>query len=112
MPENYITKEYLDKTLDEKFDDMARIIKDGFDGVGERFNKVEGEISSMKSVMVTKDYLDDKLAKFNGETIVRERREDEKVNLSVKFLGEKKIFNSDELKQLHEIQVFPAPPNI
>lgn len=46
--------------------------------VDSRFINLEKEQTRMRSVMVTKDYLDDKLAKFHSEIILHTRREIER----------------------------------
>jgi len=69
-------------------------------------------MTAIKSVMVTKDYLDDKLAELEGSTVVRQRKQDKKMNLMAELLREKKLFSDDDIKRLADIQVFPAPPSL
>lgn len=88
-------------------DTLAGMIKQEFDVVGGRFDKVEadikqikgditgikgevaglkdevkgikGEVGTIKATMVTKNYLDDKLADLRGDLVVMMRKEDSKV---------------------------------
>ena len=64
-------------------------------------------LDEMKAEMVTKSYLDDKLADLEGSTIVRQRKEDKKVNLLIEFLQKKNILQEDEIKMLKDFQIFP-----
>lgn len=71
--------------------------------------EMQREIAGIKRDMVTKWYLDDKLADLEGSVIIRQRKEDKKVNLLIELLREKSILVDSEVKQLHEFQVFPPP---
>jgi hypothetical protein len=86
--------------------------KEGFDSVGNEIKNIKTEMTAIKSVMVTKDYLDDKLAELEGSTVVRQRKQDKKMNLMAELLREKKLFSDDDIKRLADIQVFPAPPSL
>ena len=71
---------------------------------------ISQEISSVKNQMVTKSYLDDKLADLEGGLIAKLRKEDEKVNRLVEIMMQKKLLTENEVRQLSELQVFPKPP--
>jgi len=64
------------------------------------------EMGEMKAEMVTKSYLDDKFADLEGSVIVRQRKEDKKINLLIEFLQKKKILEEDEIKMLKDFQIF------
>lgn len=66
------------------------------------------QIGEIRSQMVTKSYLDDKLAELEGTVIVRQRKEDQKVNLLIDLLQRKSILAETDIRQLKEIQVFPT----
>lgn len=102
----------IKKDLDEKIDEVLVAIKEGFDHVGEKMENLDTRLKRVESQMVTKEYLDDKLAELEGSTIVRQRKQDKKMNLMAELLKEKQVFNADDIKRLGEIQVFPAPPAI
>ena len=59
--------------------------------------------------LVTREYLDDKLADLEGSVIVRQRKEDKKVNLLIEILKDKKVVRDSDIKRLKEIKVFPDP---
>jgi len=59
-----------------EIDDLVMAVKSGFDGVDKRFDKVDVRIDKIdkrlihtEAMMVTKDYLDDKLADLKGDVI-------------------------------------------
>jgi len=57
--------------------------------------------------MVTKSYLDDKLADLEGGVISKLRKEDEKVNRIISLLKKHKVVPSAELEDLDNLQIFP-----
>ncbi|MEK7580580.1 MAG: hypothetical protein AAB465_03165, partial [Patescibacteria group bacterium] len=73
-----------------------------------RFETMDARFDAVEVSMVTKSYLDDKLADLEGSVIVRQRKEDKKMNLLVEFLQKKKILEKEEVKALKEIRVFPG----
>ena len=88
-----------------------------FDGVDKRFDGVDKEIVGIKNQlnkieasMVTKPYLDDKLAELEGSVIVRQRKEDQKVNLLIDLLRKKSVLQDTDVRSLNDIEVFPAAP--
>jgi len=64
-------------------------------------------LEEMRSQMVTRSYLDDKLAELEGTTVVRQRKEDQKLNLLIDLLHSKAVLYDAEVAELQEIQVFP-----
>ena len=57
--------------------------------VDARLDKVDARLGKVESQMVTKSYLDDKMAELEGGVIVRQRKEDKKVNLLFSLLQRK-----------------------
>lgn len=88
------------------------MVSQGFEETASKveLENLKNEVMAIKSEMVTKSYLDDKLADLEGSVIVRQRKEDRKVNLLIDFLKKKKILGKQEVKMLQEFQVFPAAP--
>jgi hypothetical protein len=78
-----------------------------FDEVNQRFDKIEGRLSNVESQMVTKSYLDDKLADLEGGVISKLRKEDEKVNRIISLLKKHKVVPPAELEDLDNLQIFP-----
>lgn len=117
-----ITLDDLAKMVAEGFNEategrrnIRNELKDGLESVRSEFrgdiadvkNELKGDLAIIRSQMVTKSYLDDKLADLEGGVVTRQRKEDHKVNLLIEFLKKKKILGKSELKMLREIQVFP-----
>ncbi|PIX92685.1 hypothetical protein COZ26_00550 [Candidatus Kuenenbacteria bacterium CG_4_10_14_3_um_filter_39_14] len=76
-------------------------------GLTDRLGKVESDIMVIKAEMVTKDYLDDKLADLRGDLVVLTRKEDGKVKELVKILQSKKVLNKSEVKRIFSMPPFP-----
>ncbi len=57
----------IEDNVDPQFDSMGRRL----DGVEKRLDGVEKRLTKAEALMVTKDYLDDKLADLRGEFNVR-----------------------------------------
>ena len=79
-----------------------------------RFNKIEtdmgdvkSDITSIKSQMVTKSYLDDKLSDLRGDLTVLMRKEDTKLKTLVELLEEKKVLSADDKKKIFSLEPFP-----
>ena len=95
MPEQEITN-----------DELARMIKDQFDGIDKRFDALEKDVGQMKtdvgylkSQMVTKEYLDDKLAKL---------WEDRRVSRMISMLAQKTVFSNGDVKELETLRPLVA----
>jgi predicted RNase H-like nuclease (RuvC/YqgF family) len=73
----------------------------------QRVGNLEREVGQIRAEMVTKSYLDDKLADLEGGVMARLRKEDTKVNRLVDMLKNKRVLTEQEVSQLAELQVFP-----
>ena len=102
----------LKEEIKKEVEDLAVMTKKGFDEVGKRFDKMDKEVVKIRATMVTKSYLDDKMADLRGDTVAIQRKEDEKLNRLIEFLHKKKILAPHEVESLEEIRVFPLPPKI
>jgi len=71
------------------------------------FEELRGDVKKMKAEMVTKDYLDDKMADLRGDLVVLTRKEDGKVKELVKILESKKVLNKSEAKKILAMEPFP-----
>ena len=99
--------------------DLAIMTKKGFDeaqedreGIKKDVGTLKKDVTKIRATMVTKSYLDDKVADLRGDTVARQRKADEKINHLIEFLYKKKILASYEVENLKEIQVFPLPPRV
>ena len=88
------------EAMDKKFDNMENKFE-------KRFVSVEGRLTKIESQMVTKEYLDDKLADLKGDLVAKVRLEDEKVNKTIDLLDKHEIIPGDELKAVKDIELFP-----
>ncbi len=68
-----------------------------------RFNNVDGRFNNV----VTKSYLDDKLADLRGDLTVLMRKEDNKLRTLVEILHEKKTLSDEETRRVFVLEPFP-----
>ena len=103
-------------SIDEKIDALAISVKKGFDAVDAQFKSVDAQFADMKSeittiraTMVTKDYLDDKLADLKGDLIQKLRKEDEKLEFLISLLRTRSVLTESDARNIHEqFRVFPS----
>jgi archaellum component FlaC len=69
-------------------------VDERFNSVDERFNSVDKRFDKIESVIVTKDYLDEKLADLRGDLVVLIRKEDTKVKKLVDILLKRNIISA------------------
>lgn len=83
--------------IDQRFDGIAQ----RFDGIEGRFEGVFGRLQRLEALMVTKDYLDDKLgdlrADLRGEMIERSQRSDDRFDRLLTVLNRQKVINQHEV---------------
>ena len=110
--------------IDKRFDELIEVvnfIKDNaasqksvdeltlrVDRIDQRVGKLEIEVVDIKSQMVTKDYLDNKLADLRGDLVVMTRKEDYNVNALVQVLENKNILTSQEASSIVTLSPFPS----
>lgn len=92
------------KDLQQIGEELGKVIEQN---VNPQFDGLRQKLDQIRAEMVTKSYLDDKLAELEGGMVGRLRKEDAKVNRSVEMLQNKKVLTEDEVKQLAEFQIFP-----
>ncbi|MFA5187935.1 MAG: hypothetical protein WC460_01070 [Patescibacteria group bacterium] len=101
-------KEVVDQSFEDKFGQIwDKNLSPALDVVCERLDKVDQRLNSVESQMVTKSYLDDKLADLEGGVISKLRKEDEKVNRIISLLKKHKVVPSADLEDLDNLQIFP-----
>lgn len=69
-------------------------------------DELKKDINFIKSQMVTKDYLDTKLADLRGELVSLVRKEDTKVKTVVDILKKKKTFTNADATQIYKMEPF------
>lgn len=92
--------QFLATHMDERFSEMDRKMDERFAQVDQRFDKLEGRVGHIESVMVTKEYLDDKLADLRGGSVVSARKENRKLDALVDILHKHHVLEDYEVKIL------------
>jgi hypothetical protein len=87
--------------------DILEAINSFFNDVERRFESIDRRFDKIEAVMVTKDYLDEKLADLREDMVVLTRKEDMKLLTLIKILKEKNLISSDEEKRLLKMEPFP-----
>ena len=75
----------------EAVNEFSSKVDERFDKVDERFDNLEGKVGKIEATMVTKDYLDEKMADLRGDLVVLMRKEDTKVVKLIEILKRRKI---------------------
>lgn len=73
----------------------------------EQWAKNEERWQRAEALMVTKDYLDEKLGDLKGDLVVMMRKEDDKVKALITLLQKKKVISEEDAKSLLTMQPFP-----
>lgn len=97
------------KIFDKFHEEMAELVETS---ITPQFEELRGEIASIKREMVTKSYLDNKLADFEGGMVARSRKEDAKVNRLLKMLESKSVLSNEEVHVFDDYQIFPRLPAV
>ncbi|MBU1131785.1 hypothetical protein KKC32_00845 [Patescibacteria group bacterium] len=90
------------KCMDERFDQ----VDEKFKSVDERFDSLDSRLKKVESTMVTKDYLDDKLADLRGDLVVMMRKEDTKLKTLVEILEEKNLLTETDKQKIFSLEPF------
>jgi len=78
-----------------------------FDLLHEEIKGIKGEIVGIKAVMVTKDYLDEKMANLESKLLVNDRKLEHKTDVLINALGERRALKESDLDHLEQARVFP-----
>lgn len=81
--------------------------QDILDAIGTFSNDVEKRFVKIESQMVTKDYLDNKLADLKADLIYIDKKTDYKIDVIVGKLHKKKIFTKTESDEIISMSPFP-----
>ncbi|HCC23122.1 TPA: hypothetical protein DF272_03000 [Candidatus Falkowbacteria bacterium] len=104
-------------SVDERFNNVDK----RFDAADKRFDKIEGDIKeirgdiqeirgdvqNIRGTMVTKDYLDEKMADQRGDLVVLMRKEDNKVKRLIDVLIQRGVITTEDKKSIVEMEPFP-----
>lgn len=72
-----------------------------------RWENNEGRLSRIESLMVTKDYLDDKLSDLKGDLVIIMRKEDAKLQALIDVLQKRNLISGEEARLILSMQPFP-----
>ena len=90
----------------EAINEFSSKVDERFDKVDERFDNLEGRVGKIEATMVTKDYLDEKLADLRGDLVVLMRKEDTKVIKLIEILKKRKVITEAEEKEILSMEPF------
>src|SRR3989344_2391389 len=93
----------IEDNINPQFEDVNKRYED----VNKRFEDVNKHFGRIEATMVTKSYLDEKLADLSGDLVVKLKKEDAKLSRLVDILKRKKVLDKNEVKELAEYQIFP-----
>lgn len=103
----------IKEVIKEEVGELALMTKKGFDEVGERFDevgerfeKLEGRFDTVEATMVTKEYLDEKIADLKGDLVVLIRKEDNKLKKLVEILRAKNVLVDEDVKEILKLEPF------
>lgn len=97
------------ENVDKRFDGVdARIEKMEIrlDRMDERFDKVDVRLDHIERVMVTKDYLDEKLSDQRGDLTILMRKEDRKVGALVSELLKRNVLDQEAADRILSLEPF------
>ncbi|MFA6131048.1 MAG: hypothetical protein WC730_02210 [Patescibacteria group bacterium] len=87
--------------VDENFHEILEAVHEFSSQVDERFKRIE-------TTMVTKSYLDDKLADLRGDLVGLARKGNEKFSTLVKTLRKKDFLSAPETSNILAMEPFPS----
>jgi len=87
-------------------DQQHESLKSEIGGIKSEIGDIKKEVGSIKALMVTKDYLDEKLADLRGDLVVLMRKEDTKVVKLIEILKRRKVITEIEEKEILSMEPF------
>ena len=88
-------------------DHLAIIIKKEFGKTNKKIDSNTNETKKVKASMVTKTYLDEKLADLRGDLVVLMRKEDNKVRKLIDILKKRNVISKSDEKEILAMEPFP-----
>ncbi len=97
--------------IDEIFDIVTfikdnAVARDEFYGLEGKFDGLKQEVLKIQATMVTKDYLDEKLADLRGDLVVLTRKEDTKLKALINLLKRNNVISEGDAQQLLTLEPF------
>ncbi len=88
--------------MEQRFQKLEKKV----DVIDNRLDKVETRLTNVESQMVTKEYLDDKLADLRGDLVIMVRKEDTKLKKLVDILEQRQLISIDERQSIFALEPF------
>ena len=99
------------KDLTQIREEFAQVIEDNinpqFEDIRGRLGNVEKGLEQVKLEMVTKSYLDDKLADLEGGLVAKLRKEDTKMSRLIEIMKNKSLLSKSGVNELSQFNIFP-----
>jgi len=87
-------------------DNQFHEVKSEIGSIKSEIGSIKSEIVSIKALMVTKDYLDDKLGDLRGDLVVLMRKEDTKMVKLIEILKRRAVITEAEEKEILSMEPF------
>jgi len=98
--------EPTNKEILEAINNFSTIVDGKFEAIDGKFEAIDKRFDKIEATMVTKDYLDDKLADLRGDLVVLMRKEDTKVVKLIDILAKHNIISEKEVKEILAMEPF------
>lgn len=93
--------------LTEAVNNFATKVDQRFERVDQRFGGIEQRLTKIEATMVTKDYLDEKLADLRGDLVILMRKEDTKLKTLIDVLCNRKVISDEDKNRILSMEPFP-----
>ncbi len=100
--------------MEQKINEIQQTLHEVLDAVNDlatnnenSFQKLETDMTTIKATMVTKDYMDVKLADLKGDLVLLMRKEDTKLKALVDILHQKKVISQTDAQHIFGMDPFP-----
>lgn len=109
MPHEPSSQEVLDAVLHlgESIQGLATHVDDRFLQVDARFTGIDQQLKEMRATIVTKSYLDDKLADLRGDLVVLARKGNVKLQELVEELERRHVLDRETAHRILMLEPFP-----
>lgn len=90
--------------------ELAEAVSELSTNTDARFDRSDSRLSNIETVLptlVTKDYLDEKLADLRGDLVILARQQDKKTNVLVDTLTAKRILDAGDRRRIMSAGPFP-----
>jgi len=93
--------------LEKKIDNTNEVVNELVEVVNDYATNTDRRLDKIEATMVTRDYLDRKMANMKGDLVAMIRDEDKKLGITVETLAEKKVISKDDEKRILSMEPFP-----